>query len=176
MTTVVYFRGVLAADRFISADPGVGSYRDKIVQTAEGFLAVCGDVTKLETLAEWLDVNSPEVECSTDDGGCYITQTGASALLVQPDGRAWVLHADATRWLELDTNHPIGIGSGAQYAVGATWAWPGNYRESAAMGVRVAAVFDPGTKVDGGVQVVELGDIEFLVDSSSQVPADAVLH
>lgn len=157
MTTAVYFKGVLAADRFIThAAGGVGAYADKIYECPEGWLVVAGDIQVLDKLCDWFIDNCPEDECVDADGAAFFPEEG-QALLVRPgspQNEAWVLDRGSTHWTMVSTHVPVCIGSGGQYAAGAAWMHSGPDECAAGTAVRVAAIFDPYTKVDHGVQEV----------------------
>lgn len=156
MTTIVYFRDTMAADRFVSANCGASVYMDKLVATPEGVLGVAGDMRAIEILANWLAENSPETDRCVDEDGNPICGPDVEAILVRPDRTCWLCTCESEFWTKVDTHLPVAIGSGAQYAAGAAWAHTGPTDSCAEFGVRVAALFDAGTKVDGGVQVLYL--------------------
>lgn len=111
MTTIIYMpkEGIIAADRMFS-DNTFAAETDKIRRLKDGgWFAGCGECESIEKAFKWWEEGRPDPAPALEN---------ISVFVVYPD-RAYLIEAPHTVINIRRTKKPIGIGTGAQYALGA---------------------------------------------------------
>ena len=134
MTTIAYAQGILAADTQLTTPDGAKRKVKKLVRLDDGSLfAAAGDAPAAAALQKWAEAGCPKKPKPR-----FSKDMAVDAILVKPDGTAWLFTNSAVP--EKIEDDFVAIGSGHGVATGAM-----AFGATAIEAVECAAKYDSST-------------------------------